>query len=94
MPGVVIGEGAVVSAGSVVTRSVPPFTMVQGNPAAAGGPMRNRSRPTTTVKEFSRPLQPYFGFRRKAGEASVKSETRNMEATEKDETRGSPSWRP
>jgi acetyltransferase-like isoleucine patch superfamily enzyme len=33
LPGVTIGEGAVVSAGSVVTVSVPPMTVVQGNPA-------------------------------------------------------------
>jgi acetyltransferase-like isoleucine patch superfamily enzyme/acyl carrier protein len=33
LPNVTIGHGAVVSAGSVVTRSVPPRTLVQGNPA-------------------------------------------------------------
>jgi acetyltransferase-like isoleucine patch superfamily enzyme/acyl carrier protein len=33
LPNVTIGKGAVVSAGSVVTRSVPPRTLVQGNPA-------------------------------------------------------------
>ncbi|MBW8853622.1 MAG: hypothetical protein JF604_04670 [Bradyrhizobium sp.] len=33
LPNVTIGEGAVVAAGSVVNESVPPFTLVQGNPA-------------------------------------------------------------
>ena len=33
MPGVTIGEGAIVAAGSVVTKSVPPRTVVGGNPA-------------------------------------------------------------
>ena len=33
LPGVTLGQGAVVSAGSVVTMSVPPMTVVQGNPA-------------------------------------------------------------
>jgi acetyltransferase-like isoleucine patch superfamily enzyme len=33
LPGVTIGEGAVISAGSVVTASVPPMTVMQGNPA-------------------------------------------------------------
>lgn len=33
MAGVTIGEGALVEAGSVVTKSVPPHTVVGGNPA-------------------------------------------------------------
>jgi acetyltransferase-like isoleucine patch superfamily enzyme len=33
LPNVTIGHGAVVSAGSVVTHTVPPKTLVQGNPA-------------------------------------------------------------
>ncbi len=33
MPGVTIGKGALVAAGSVVTKSVAPFTVVGGNPA-------------------------------------------------------------
>lgn len=31
--GLTIGEGAIVGAGSVVTKNVPPFTIVAGNPA-------------------------------------------------------------
>jgi len=33
LPGVTIGKKSVVGAGSVVTRDVPPFTLVVGNPA-------------------------------------------------------------
>lgn len=33
MPGITIGEGAVIAAGSVVTKDVPPFAIVAGNPA-------------------------------------------------------------
>ena len=33
MPGVTIGEGAVVAAGAVVTKNVPPYAVVGGNPA-------------------------------------------------------------
>lgn len=35
LPGVTIGEGAVVAAGSVVTKDVEPWTVVGGNPARA-----------------------------------------------------------
>ena len=33
LPNVTIGKGSVVTAGSVVNQSVPPGTIVQGNPA-------------------------------------------------------------
>ena len=36
--GVTIGEGALVAAGSVVTRDVPPHSLVRGNPARVVGP--------------------------------------------------------
>lgn len=42
LQGVTIGEGAVVAAGSVVTHSVPPFTVVAGVPARA---LRDRREP-------------------------------------------------
>jgi acetyltransferase-like isoleucine patch superfamily enzyme len=58
LPHVTIGQGAVVSAGSVVTRSVPPLTMVRGNPAApvarCGLPLGRH----TPLREFYRALQP------------------------------------
>jgi acetyltransferase-like isoleucine patch superfamily enzyme len=58
LPNVVIGRGAVVTAGSVVTQSVPPMTIVQGNPAA---PVARCGLPLAgdlTLKEFSRRLRP------------------------------------
>ena len=33
MPGITIGDGSIIGAGSVVTKNVPPGTMVAGNPA-------------------------------------------------------------
>jgi acetyltransferase-like isoleucine patch superfamily enzyme len=44
LPNVHIGRGSVVAAGSVVTRSVPPHVMVQGNPAR---PVARCDRPLT-----------------------------------------------
>ncbi|CAM4191275.1 CatB-related O-acetyltransferase [Kerstersia similis] len=39
MPGVTIGEGAVLASGAIVTKDVPPYTVVAGNPAV---PIRQR----------------------------------------------------
>jgi heptaprenylglycerol acetyltransferase len=58
LPHVTIGRGAVVNAGSVVTKSVPPLTMVRGNPAepvARCGVALGRSTP---LRDFYRQLQP------------------------------------
>jgi acetyltransferase-like isoleucine patch superfamily enzyme/acyl carrier protein len=57
LPGVVIGRGAVVTAGSVVTRSVPPMTIVQGNPAVVLAECGVPLTPEVTLKEFSRRLK-------------------------------------
>jgi len=45
LPGITIGEGAVVGACSVVTRDVPPWSIVAGNPARVLG-----QRPEDSVK--------------------------------------------
>jgi acetyltransferase-like isoleucine patch superfamily enzyme len=58
LPNVVIGRGAVVTAGSVVTKSVPPMTLVQGNPAIAIAKCGVPLTPDTSLKEFSRRLIP------------------------------------
>ena len=58
LPNVTVGCGAVVTAGSVVTRSVAPMTVVQGNPASPVAKCGIPLTPRTTVKEFSRRLKP------------------------------------
>lgn len=47
MPGVTIGEGAVVAAGSIVTADVEPYAIVGGNPAR---PIRLRFTPETIAR--------------------------------------------
>lgn len=48
--GVIIGEGAIVGAGSVVTHDVPPWTVVAGNPARV---LRVIEHTTEAVYEYS-----------------------------------------
>ena len=64
LPDVEIGDGAVVSAGSVVTSSVPPLTVVQGNPAVPIARCGVPLWPDTTLKEFSKRLRPLSGGKR------------------------------
>jgi serine acetyltransferase len=73
LPSVVIGCGAVVTAGSVVTRSVPPMTVVQGNPAVPVARCGIPLSPGITVKEFSRNLKPVA--------SRVPSKGRKLEST-------------
>jgi maltose O-acetyltransferase len=42
LPGITVGEGAVVGAGSVVTKDIPDFSVVGGNPAII---LKNRLKP-------------------------------------------------
>ena len=58
LPNVVIGRGAVVKAGSVVSQSVPPMTIVEGNPAVAVAKCGVALRQDISLKTFSRNLQP------------------------------------
>lgn len=58
LPNVTIGRGAVVMAGSVVTRSVPPLTMVQGNPSKPVARCGAALLWDTPIKEFYSKLRP------------------------------------
>lgn len=58
LPNVVVGRGAVVKAGSVVSQSVPPMTVVQGNPAVPVARCGIALRQDISMKAFSRNLKP------------------------------------
>lgn len=45
LAGVTVGENSVVAAGAVVTRNVPPNTLVAGNPARVVRPVEERNAP-------------------------------------------------
>jgi serine acetyltransferase len=58
LPGVSIGKGSVITAGTVVNRSVPAWTVVQGNPgrfiATIETPLTNK----TSMQQFMRGFKP------------------------------------
>jgi serine acetyltransferase len=58
LPNVIIGHGSVVKAGSVISQSVPPFTVVEGNPAVPVARCGVALRQDISMKTFSRNLQP------------------------------------
>ena len=58
MPNVTIGRESIVTAGSVVTRSVPPRTMVQGNPAKPIAQIGVAITQQMSLKEFLKNLRP------------------------------------
>ena len=58
LPNVTIGRGAIVTAGSVVTKSVPPKTMVRGNPAEPIATVEIPLRLDVSLKQFAKGLKP------------------------------------
>ena len=59
LPAVTIGRGAMVTAGSVVTKSVPPNTMVQGNPAQPIAKIEVPFGLNVSLKQFAKGLRPF-----------------------------------
>ena len=66
LPNVIIGRGAVVSAGSVVVNSVPAGTMVQGNPAKPVARVGVSPKEGISYKDFICSLKPLRSQRNSA----------------------------
>ncbi len=65
LPGVTIGEGSIIAAGSVVTSSIPPLVFAAGSPAEVKKDLAPKLRKNYTEDEFNRILQKrkeQFGF--------------------------------
>jgi maltose O-acetyltransferase len=63
LPGVTIGEGAVVGAGAVVTKNVEPYAIVAGNPARKVGERKVVGRETSVERrgfEYEFDYRPWF----------------------------------
>lgn len=75
LPNVVIGRGAVVTAGSVVSRSVEPMTVVQGNPAVPVARCGVPLKMNVSLKEFSRRLKPVSSAQKQKPEPELKEKT-------------------
>ena len=57
LPSIRIGEGSLVKAGSVVTKNVPPFTKVSGNPAKPKKFLKSREIPDQIEPIFISDIQ-------------------------------------
>jgi len=68
LPNVTIGRGAIVTAGSVVTKSVPPKTLMQGNPARPVATVDIPFGLNVSIKELAKTLRP---IRREAPETDT-----------------------
>src|SRR5271155_1723740 len=58
LPNLVVGQGAVVKAGSVVSQSIPPGTIVQGNPAVPVARCEIPLWQDISLREFSKGVKP------------------------------------
>ena len=72
---VTVGRGSVVTAGSVVSRSVPPLTMVSGNPAKPVARCGVSMSQATSIWEFYKQLRPISSERPATAPAQPKGTT-------------------
>ncbi|MDD3533922.1 MAG: acyltransferase [Candidatus Cloacimonetes bacterium] len=57
LPGVTIGEGSIIAAGSVVTKSIPPFVMAAGTPAVVKRDLAELVRHNYSESKFKKIMQ-------------------------------------
>lgn len=61
LPGITIGRRAMVGAGAVVTRDVPAYAIVKGNPARITGYVQDRKAAPPTVAQLTMPVAEMSG---------------------------------
>ncbi len=57
LPGVTIGEGSIIAAGSIVTKSIPPFVFAAGIPATVKKDISEQLRKNYTESDFQRIME-------------------------------------
>jgi acetyltransferase-like isoleucine patch superfamily enzyme len=78
LPNVRVGEGAVIKAGSVVSQSIPPRTIVEGNPAVPVARCEIPLLPDISMREFVKGLKP-IGSRKPDLERRSASSAKNIQ---------------
>lgn len=58
LPNITVGDGAVIKAGTVVSQSIPPFTVAQGNPVTLVARCEEPLRQNITLKAFAMGVRP------------------------------------
>lgn len=61
LPGITIGRNAMIGAGAVVTRDVPPYAIMKGNPARIAGYTRKRGRKESNPECAEEPAEKMAG---------------------------------
>jgi acetyltransferase-like isoleucine patch superfamily enzyme len=74
LPNVRVGEGAVIKAGSVVSQSIPPRTIVEGNPAVPVARCEIPLLADISLREFAKGLKPLASFKSNQSGRSKTSE--------------------
>lgn len=83
LPNVRIGEGAVIKAGSVVSQSVPPRTIVEGNPAVPVARCEIPLLADISMRDFVKGLRPIASHKPDSKRSSATG-TKNMQKNDRE----------